>query len=69
MRPKAEWAIDPEAISARRILVLGKADYLVRKISRQNISPVKARQNAIQPPFFGFSKPALFAASGILHIA
>ena len=37
MRPKAEWAIDSEAVRARGIIVLVKSNWLVKKISRQNI--------------------------------
>ena len=37
MRPKAEWAIDSEAMRARRIIVLVKSNELVKKISRLNI--------------------------------
>ena len=37
-----------------------------KKISRQNNF---SRQKAIQPPLIWFSKPALFATSGLLHIA
>ena len=37
MRPKAEWAIDSEAMRARGIIVLVKSNWLVKKISRLNI--------------------------------
>ena len=37
MRPKAEWAIDSEAMRARGIIVLVKSNQLVKKISRLNI--------------------------------
>ena len=37
MRPKAEWAIDSEAMRARGIIVLVKSNSLVKKISRLNI--------------------------------
>ena len=37
MRPKAEWAIDPEAMRARGMIVLVKFNWLVKKISRINI--------------------------------
>ena len=36
-----------------------------KNIETKHLSLVKARQNAIQPPFFWFSKPALFATSGL----
>ena len=56
MRPKAEWAIDSEPMRVRGIIVL--VIVLVKKISRQNIF----RQ---LKPLFWFSKPALFATSGL----
>ena len=37
MRPKAEWAIDSEAMRARGIIVLVKSNWLVKKISRLKI--------------------------------
>jgi len=37
MRPKAKWAIDSEAVRARGIIVLVKANQLVKRISTQNI--------------------------------
>ena len=37
MRPKATWAIDSEAMKARGTIVLVKSNYLVKKISRENI--------------------------------
>ena len=37
MRPKAEWAIDSKPMRARGITVLVKSNYMVKKISRQNI--------------------------------
>ena len=37
MRPKAECAIDSEAMRARGIIVLVKCNKLVKKISRLNI--------------------------------
>ena len=57
---KAEWAIDSEAMRARGIIVLVKSSW--SKISRQNNF---SWQNAIQLPLFWFSKPALFATSGL----
>ena len=36
-----------------------------KNIETTHLSLVKARQNAIQPPLFWFSKPALFATSGL----
>ena len=40
---------------------------LVRQkiIETKQLSLVKNRQNVIQPPLFWFSKPALFATSGL----
>ena len=35
--PKAEWAIDSEAIDSEAMKVLVKPNKLVKKISRQNI--------------------------------
>ena len=32
MRPKAEWAIDSEAMRARGIIVLVKSNYLIKNI-------------------------------------
>ena len=37
MRPKVEWAIESEAMRARRIIVLVKSNQLVKKILRLNI--------------------------------
>ena len=37
MRPKAEWAIDSEAMRARGIIVVVKPNLLVKKISKLNI--------------------------------
>ena len=34
---EAEWSIDSEPMRARGIIVLVKSNYLVKKISRQNI--------------------------------
>ena len=36
MKPKAEWAIDSEAMRARGIIVLVKPNWLVKEISRLN---------------------------------
>ena len=35
MRPKAEWAIDSEAIRARRLIVLVKSNWLVKNIGNK----------------------------------
>ena len=37
MRPKAEWAIESQAMRARGIIVLVKSNQLVKKISILNI--------------------------------
>ena len=37
MRPKGEWAIDPEVMRARGVIVLVKSNYLLKKLSRLNI--------------------------------
>ena len=51
MRPKAEWAIDSEAMRARRIIVLVKSNQLVIKISRLNIfRMLKLDVNPFLPP-------------------
>ena len=51
MRPKAEWAIDSEAMRARGIIVLVKSNKLVEKISKQNIFHyLKLDFNPFLPP-------------------
>ena len=51
MRPKAEWAIDSEAVRARGITVLVKSNKLVKKISRLNIfRKLKLDINPFLPP-------------------
>ena len=50
MRPKAEWVIDSEAMRGRGIIFFNN---------------FISQRNAIQPPLFWFSKPALFATSGL----
>ena len=51
MRPKAEWAIDSEAMRARGIIVLVKSNYLVKKVSRLNIfRKLKLDINPFLPP-------------------
>ena len=37
MRPKAEWAIDSEAMRARGIIVLVKSNYLVKNIENKKV--------------------------------
>ena len=56
MRPKAEWAIDSEAITADRNDCFSKIQLVRQKIiERKLLSLVKAGQNAIQPQMFSFS--------------
>ena len=43
MRPKAEWAIDSEAMRARGIIVLVKSNQLVKNIENKKNQLVKAR--------------------------
>ena len=51
MRPKAEWAIDSEAMRARGIIVLVRSNWLVKKISRLNIfHKLKLGMNPFLPP-------------------
>ena len=61
MRPKVEWAIDSEAPEGERNNCFSKIQ-LVGQISRKNNF---SQQNAIQLPLFWFSKPGLFATSGL----
>ena len=50
MKPKAEWAIDSEAMKARRIIVLVKSNWLFkRNIETKNLSLVKTRPNPFLP--------------------
>ena len=42
MRPKAEWAIDSEAMRARGIIVLVKSNYLVKNIETKKLLVFKA---------------------------
>ena len=74
-RPKAEWAIDSEAMRVHERnnnkllyyyycfskIQLVRQEYIEKKTSLQ----VKARQNAIRLPLFWFSKPALVATNGL----
>ena len=51
MRPKAEWAIDLEAMTARGIIVSVKSNKLVKKILRLNIFyKLKLGMNPCLPP-------------------
>ena len=51
MRPKAEWAIESEAVRARGIIVLVKSNKLVQKILRLNIfRKLKLDLNPFLPP-------------------
>ena len=50
-RHEAEWAIDSEAMRARGIIVLVKSNWLVKKISRQNVlRELKLDFNPFLPP-------------------
>jgi len=75
MRPKTEWSIDSETMRVQGIImkaIIVLVNYFVSKIrltgqkniETKHLSLVKARQNAIQPPLFWFSKQALFNTSG-----
>ena len=59
-RPLASWAIDSEAMRARRIIiiVLAKSNYLVKNNETKQL---KARLKS----FFAAKNPALFATSGL----
>ena len=57
MSPKAEWAIDSEAMRARGIIVLVKSNLSRHK----NFSFLKLDINS----FFAAKKPALLATSGL----
>ena len=37
MRPKAEWAIDSEAMRARGMIVLVKSNYLVKNVEAKQL--------------------------------
>ena len=51
MGPKAEWAIDSDAMRGRGIIVLVKSDWLVKKISRLNFfRKLKVDFNPFLPP-------------------
>ena len=51
MGPKAEWAIDSEAMRGRGIIVLVKSNWLVKKISTLNIfRKLKVDFNPFLPP-------------------
>ena len=47
MRPKAEWAIDSEAMRARGIIVLVKSSWLVKNIETKQLYLVKRDLAAI----------------------
>ena len=57
-RIEGRKAIDSETMS--KIQLVGQ-----KNINTKHFSLVKARQNAIQPPLFCFSKPGRFAISGL----
>ena len=47
MRPKAEWAIDSQALRARGIIVLLKSNYLVKNIEAKQLKVAKSDSFAI----------------------
>ena len=47
MRPKAEWAIDSEAVRARGIIVLVTSDELVKSIETKQLWLAKRDSTAI----------------------
>ena len=47
MRPKAEWAIDSEAMRARGIIVLVKSNLLVKNIATKKLKLAKRDSAAI----------------------
>ena len=47
MRPKAEWAIDSEAIRARGIIVLVKSNYLVKNNDTKQLKLAKRDSTTI----------------------
>ena len=61
MRQKAEWAIDSEVMRASGIIVLVKSNQLVKNIEKKQLK--LAKHNSA--PLFWFSKPVLFATSGL----
>ena len=62
MRPKAEWAIDSEAMRARGIIVLVKSNQLVET---KHLSQVEARHQSFFTAKTLQIWRALFAASGL----
>ena len=66
MRPRAEWAIDSEAMRARGIIVLVKPNWLVKKnIETKHLSQVKAREQSFFSAKTLHIWRALFATSGL----
>ena len=51
MRPKPEWAIDPEAMRARGIIVLVKSNKLVKNIETKQLKLAKRDSDAIVSVF------------------
>ena len=47
MRPKAEWAIDSEAMRPRGIIVLVKSNKLVKNIATKQLKPAKRDSAAL----------------------
>ena len=66
MRPKAEWAIDSEAMRARGIIVLVKIQLVGQKnIDTKHLSLGKARLESFFAAKTLKTWPALFASSGL----
>ena len=61
MRPKAEWAIDSDAVRARGIIVLVKSNFLLKNIETIQLQLAKRDSG----PLFWFAKRALFVTSGL----
>ena len=62
MRPKAEWAIDSEAMRARGIIVISKTQIVGQKYRDKTTLANKTR---FSRHCFGFQAPALFATRGL----
>ena len=47
MRPKAEWAVDSEAMKASGIIVLVKSNWLVKNIETKQLKLAKRKSASI----------------------
>ena len=66
MSPKAEWAIDSEAMRASGITVLVKSNWLLQKnIETKHLSQIKARVQSFFTAKTLQIWQALFATSGL----